>query len=213
MNILKYNSIIFDCDGVLINSNGIKTQAFYEFALPFGQDFALSFKNFHIENGGVSRYEKIKYFYENILKKNIDSEILANEAKRYGNLISENLLNAEKSSGLFKLRNNNKHAVWSVVSGSDEKELRELLKKKGLNKYFKGNIFGSPRSKQEIIKQESKTILKSPALFIGDSRYDLETAKSFGIDFIFLKNWSEWKLSSVPKNTISFGSIKELANY
>ena len=41
--------------------------------------------------------------------------------------------------------------------GSDEKELRELLKKKGLNKYFKGNIFGSPRSKQEIIKQESKT--------------------------------------------------------
>ena len=87
MNILKYNSIIFDCDGVLINSNGIKTQAFYEFAFPFGKSFALKLKDFHVENGGVSRYEKIKYLYEKILKKKIDNKSLKNEAKRYGELI------------------------------------------------------------------------------------------------------------------------------
>ena len=107
MNILKYNSIIFDCDGVLINSNGIKTQAFFEFALPFGKSFALKLKNYHVENGGVSRYEKIKYLYENILKKKINNKNLESEAKRYGELISRKMLNAEISK--FKHSENNKH--------------------------------------------------------------------------------------------------------
>ena len=30
MDFKKYNSIVFDCDGVLINSNKIKSDAFYE---------------------------------------------------------------------------------------------------------------------------------------------------------------------------------------
>lgn len=211
MNILKYNSIIFDCDGVLINSNKIKTQAFYEFALPFGKSFALKFKNFHVENGGVSRYEKIKHLYEKILKKKIDNKSLKSEAKRYGELISKKILNAEISTGLNVLRKNNKHACWSVVSGGDQEDLRELFKKNGLVKFFDENIFGSPRSKSQIIIEEAKNILKCPVLFIGDSKYDMDTADQFDMDFIFLKNWSEWDLDVVPNDLICFGSIKDLA--
>ena len=32
INLLQYQTLIFDCDGVVLNSNKIKTQAFYDVA-------------------------------------------------------------------------------------------------------------------------------------------------------------------------------------
>ena len=55
----KYETIIFDCDGVILNSNIIKTEGFFEFALSLGKKNAEKLVNYHIKNGGISRYEKI----------------------------------------------------------------------------------------------------------------------------------------------------------
>ena len=58
----KYQTLIFDCDGVLLNSNKIKTEAFYEVTKPYGDEAAQTLKNYHILNGGVSRYQKFDFF-------------------------------------------------------------------------------------------------------------------------------------------------------
>ena len=57
-----YKSIIFDCDGVLLDSNTIKSEAFYQSVLPFGQKYADEFIQYHKNNGGISRYKKFEYF-------------------------------------------------------------------------------------------------------------------------------------------------------
>ena len=62
----KYSHLFFDCDGVILNSNKIKTDAFYKLALNFGELQAQKLVNHHLENGGISRYEKIKFFQKNI---------------------------------------------------------------------------------------------------------------------------------------------------
>ena len=62
------NSIVFDCDGVLLNSNKIKTQAFYKCALPYGEKYATMLADYHIENGGISRNYKFKYLTIFILR-------------------------------------------------------------------------------------------------------------------------------------------------
>lgn len=36
----RYRTLVFDCDGVLLNSNMVKTQAFYSTALPYGEKAA-----------------------------------------------------------------------------------------------------------------------------------------------------------------------------
>jgi beta-phosphoglucomutase-like phosphatase (HAD superfamily) len=64
----KYKTYIFHCDGVLLNSNIFKTQAFYEAAKKYGEKNAKDFIEYHIKNGGVSRYEKFSYFLSQIFK-------------------------------------------------------------------------------------------------------------------------------------------------
>ena len=67
----KYKTFVFDCDGVVLNSNQIKTDAFYEAAKAYGSENAQALKDYHIQNGGVSRYEKFKYFILDILGREI----------------------------------------------------------------------------------------------------------------------------------------------
>ena len=51
----NYTHLFFDCDGVILNSNQIKTDAFYKLAFNFGELQAQKLVNYHIENGGKRR--------------------------------------------------------------------------------------------------------------------------------------------------------------
>ena len=66
MKITDYKSLIFDCDGVVLNSNKIKTEAFRKIFQPFGLDLANEMVRYHVNHGGISRYKKIDYFLENL---------------------------------------------------------------------------------------------------------------------------------------------------
>ena len=59
IDINKYDCFIFDCDGVILDSNKIKTEAFFSLALPYGKGIAKLLVDYHTQNGGISRYLKI----------------------------------------------------------------------------------------------------------------------------------------------------------
>ena len=51
--------IIFDFDGVILDSLQIKTDAYADFYRPFGNNIVNKVINHHTLNGGMSRYDKI----------------------------------------------------------------------------------------------------------------------------------------------------------
>ena len=65
----KYKSIIFDCDGVILNSNEIKTNAFKKVLKQFNNQAIDEFIQYHKDNGGISRYIKFENLLNNILPK------------------------------------------------------------------------------------------------------------------------------------------------
>ena len=61
-------AIIFDFDGVIAESVDVKTEAFKELFKAY-PDKVKAIADFHIDNGGMSRFDKFRHIYKNILKK------------------------------------------------------------------------------------------------------------------------------------------------
>ena len=68
----KSKVLIFDFDGVLADSNEIKTEAFSELYKSYGEDIVANVVKHHKANGGMTRYEKFKHYHKSLLGKDID---------------------------------------------------------------------------------------------------------------------------------------------
>ena len=190
-----YKTLIFDCDGVNLDSNKVKTLAFYESALPYGEAAAAALVSYHAANGGISRYRKFAHFLDVIvptLAAGVPGPSLEQLLAVYAGLVRSELLSCDVAPGLHGLREATPATRWLIVSGGDQAELRDVFAERGLAVLFDGGIFGSPDTKDEILQREAQAgTIRLPALFIGDSKYDYEAAKAAGLDFVFMTGWSE----------------------
>ena len=64
---INLKSIIFDFDGVIVESNNIKTNAFEGLYKPFGNEIAKKVIEHHVTHGGISRFEKFKLYHKELL--------------------------------------------------------------------------------------------------------------------------------------------------
>jgi phosphoglycolate phosphatase-like HAD superfamily hydrolase len=196
LDITQYQTLVFDCDGVVLNSNKIKSQAFYEATKHFGDAPAQALVDYHIQKGGISRYAKVKYFINEILKQEFDETLYQDLLARFAQAVKDGLMTCDIAEGLAELKLKTK-SKWLIVSGGDQNELREVFAARNLEQYFDGGIFGSPDNKDVILEREiSAQNIANPALFLGDSKYDYQAATFANIDFIFLHQWTEvedWK--------------------
>ena len=72
-----------------------------------------------------------------------------------------------------------------MASATPEEELRDILERRGLTRYFKG-VFGYPTPKAEALRfvQGAEGIQRNELLFIGDAQADCEAAEQVGCRFV-----------------------------
>lgn len=212
----NYNTYIFDCDGVVLNSNKVKTQAFYEAAKHFGHASAQALVDYHIVNGGVSRYLKFEYFLTDILQTVLDQSVLDDLLIRFSQSVKQGLMECDVADGLEEMRVKTPQANWLIVSGGDQDELRDVFTLRGLAKYFDGGIFGSADDKDKILAREKASQnIGGNALFVGDSKYDYLAASKAGLDFVFLSDWTEvkdWQNWANENKLKSYRNLKSLTS-
>lgn len=198
--VMGFSTLIFDCDGVILNSNAIKMEAYRRVTLPFGQPASSAMVDFHIENGGISRYAKFEYFVDFLLPTYVPDAIVRDRSEFLKSLLAEfsaevkaGLLQCEVASCLMELRKAMPATRWLIVSGGDQVELREVAEQRGFAHFFDSGIYGSPKDKHKIVADLMKAgMIQRPALFLGDSRLDHEVAKAFDFDFVFLHDWTDF---------------------
>ncbi len=189
----EYRAILFDCDGVLLDSNAVKTEAFRKVASRFGEEPAQRLVAYHVANGGVSRHAKFRYLFDSILGRAPLARELEACIDGFAEAVQCGLAECRVADGLDELRDLTPHANWMVVSGGDQAELRALFAMRSLASFFDAGIFGSPTPKREILQLlVSDGSVRMPALMIGDSRLDHEVAAESDIDFVFASDWSEF---------------------
>ena len=184
----KIENIIFDYDGVILNSVEIKNEAFKELVKDYDYQIKKKFVKFHLENLGVSRYKKFK-FLKNILLKKKSNNNYEKIEKKFEKILKKNLKKATLISGVRLFLSRNKDLNLFISSGTPEKELKKNCKKKGITNFFI-EILGSPMTKKQHILYLKKKykINKNNTLFFGDSFTDYDAANKYKLNFIQVGN-------------------------
>ena len=69
LNSGQYTHAFFDCDGVILNSNKVKSEAFALALEGESPELVRKFVQYHQKNGGISRFVKFEYFFKHIKKQ------------------------------------------------------------------------------------------------------------------------------------------------
>ena len=194
ISLKKIEFVIFDCDGVILDTNKIKTEAFKKTLNKYPKEKIDKLIAFHKENGGVSRKIKFEYFFNNIINDS-DPKKVDDSLKKFKRISFQKLLLSRYIKGVLKFINilkKNNIKIF-IVSGAIQAELRKIFLLKNKKRYFY-EILGTPKNKidniQIILDKYSLDINKG--IFFGDSYTDYISAKKFKIKFIFVKEKSEW---------------------
>jgi phosphoglycolate phosphatase-like HAD superfamily hydrolase len=197
-------NIIFDFDGVILDSMPIRSDGFRKIFTKYEHSLVEELITYHNLNGGLSRFIKIRYFYKELLNKDIIEDKVNEYASEYSDYMRKHLLSPELiiNETLDFIKENHKDINMTVASGSEQKELRHINKSLELDKYFK-LILGSPTPKNENVRDtiEELSFKKDETILIGDSINDYDAAKINGIRFfgynnISLKECSDFYIDS-----------------
>ncbi len=94
---MKLECLVFDCDGVILDSVPVKTRAFARLAEPFGPEARDRFVMYHTVHGGVSRYRKFAWFFREVLGREITPE----ESQAWGQRFAEYALDEVRRCALI----------------------------------------------------------------------------------------------------------------
>jgi len=187
----NYKTILWDFDGVIMDSMPVRDKGFEVVLQKYPQEQVSLLMEYHRNNGGLSRYNKFRYFFEQIRKEDVTDDKIKTLAEEFSTVMLQNLLDSKLliEESLNFIKENYLKYNMHVVSGSDGNELRYICQCLNLSKYFR-SINGSPTPKNELVKillAEYQYKIEDTCL-IGDSFNDLEAAEINNIDFVGYNN-------------------------
>ncbi len=221
INLSTYKTIVFDCDGVVLNSNKVKVDAYFKVAKQNGgtDAQAKAFVDHHVSRGSFPRNGKIEYYLKNIKQEIVTPEKIARYIQTFEDILDVTLMECEIAAGLLALKTATPNARWMLLSGGDQAELRRIFPRRFVENYnladlFEAGIYGGPDLKESVLEREIRNEnITLPALFIGDSKYDHQASTNAGLDFIFVSDWTEvrdWQAYCAENNIINYSNIGSL---
>jgi phosphoglycolate phosphatase-like HAD superfamily hydrolase len=176
--------ICLDFDGVVVDSNSIKSEAFIELFESY-QDKIEEIKIFQQENESLSRFIKFEYIAKNILKSETPEKVISKWLKKYSDLTIEKVCKCNEINGASAFINYFKKLMpIYLISATPLNDLNTIINKRGYKDLFK-KIYGSPMKKQDAIIEiiENESIDHTDIIYVGDSQSDFVAADEVNISF------------------------------
>ncbi len=187
---MNIQNIFFDFDGVIAESVSAKTDAFKKMYLSYGKDIANKVVAYHKLHGGISRYEKFRYFHKEFLNEVIDEEKVNELAIQFSNIVLEKVINSEEVIGAnyFIEKYHTKFKFW-IITGTPNSEIKIIVEKRKIENYFLG-VHGSPNNKRYWIEFliEKHKLNRDEIIFLGDATTDMDAANYSKTHFALREN-------------------------
>jgi HAD superfamily hydrolase (TIGR01549 family) len=201
-------AIAFDFDGVLAESVDVKTYAYTHLFEGEGKEKIEKIREYHLENGGISRFEKFKYIYENILCRPLSEEEFHSLCERFSQLVVDEVVASPWVEGAREFLQENKGGyVFFIISGTPHEELVDIVRSRGMDDFFQ-EVLGSPGSKEKLLREVMQRHKLEPdqVVFVGDAETDWSAARELKIPFI----WRRVSENISPLKGFSGASISSL---
>lgn len=188
-----FDLCVFDCDGIIFDSNSLKVEAYRVSLRELGVPPAAieRYVELHLADVSVSRYVKFDKFFTTIYPVKDKESYIQKACDGYGRGCLELYAKLTPRPEALRLASSLAHTF--VISGSAQDELRFVFKSHGISKHF-NQIYGSPTTKvvhlEGIIKESG--VEPDKILFIGDGYTDFKTSRHHGCHFAFLEEMSDW---------------------
>ena len=208
-------AIILDFDGVILESVSVKTEAFRKLFSHIPK-FVDQIVEFHVNNGGMSRYDKFRYIYSNILNETLTEEQFTYLCQSFSELVYEGVIKSKFVEGTMNFLEKNYHKLpLYIISATPEDELIKIINERAIQKYFI-KIYGAPKVKSDCIK-DILNITNYPSnqvIFVGDAINDWKAARNTNTRFIGrIKSGDPDIFKNLPNVEIVINDLNQLRNY
>lgn len=181
----KLRVLILDFDGVIIESNAVKTEAFRWLFQEF-PEHATAMMRFHETNISASRFVKFDHLLKLLGREN-DASLRNDIATKFSGRILNEVTKVPMVAGSEEfLRTLWKKIPIYLASVTPEPELHQILNRRNLSHWFCGAYGCPPWTKADairaiLVKEGTST---NDALLIGDSSGDQRAALETNIHFL-----------------------------
>ena len=178
-------ALILDFDGVVVESNEVKTDAFREL---FGEfpAHAEHMMDYHHRNISVSRFAKFDHLLERLNEQDVEAR-RTYLAETFSGLVVGRMLTVSMVPGAESfLRTVVPRVPTYLASVTPAEELGEILRCRDLTHWFR-DVYGCPPwTKPEAILDvlQRENISGEETLLVGDSAGDQRAARKAGVRFL-----------------------------
>lgn len=179
-------AVVFDFDGVVLESADVKTDAFVDLFAGHGPEIKTKVKEHHLANLGISRFVKFAWIHEHLLHSRLTEDESRALGERFSALVLDKVLEAPFVPGAHEaLVSLAPSFPLFVASGTPQGELDLIVDRRGLRGLFR-EVHGTPREKPAIIVDLLRRydLVPSELLFIGDGLSDHAAATATGVRFL-----------------------------
>lgn len=179
-------AILFDFDGVIVDSARLKTQAYAKiYADEDPAKVAQAMRHQQL-NGGITRRATLAHFERSFFGRSGDADSVERLATRYAQLVYDPVVACPFIAGAQTLLNRAMGRVdMYLISGTPQEELVEIVRARGLGRFFK-SLHGAPTGKSEAFKRilDKGRYKPEQTLAVGDSMTECDAATGLGIPFL-----------------------------
>lgn len=182
---MTLRAIIFDFDGVLVESNDIKTAAFDAVFSAYPEHHA-AMMAFHHTHVSASRVLKFQHFVTTCLGRAADDPLVDALGERFSTEVRERVSTCPMVPGAQALLDHVHGRVpLFLASVTPQAELDAILERRGLRRYFAA-VYGCPPWTKADAVRDILQPLGGPdgVVLVGDSAGDQRAARDTGVAFL-----------------------------
>ncbi len=179
-------AIILDFDGVLVESNAEKMQAFEDlFALH--PAFGDAMRAFHLANYSRPRMMKFTHYVYQLMDRPGDENAVREMAREFSRIVTARVIACREVPGAADfLKEFSRKIPLYVSSTTPQEELMHIIAARGMEPYFR-DVFGDPPVKKadairEILQREQ--LSPAEVVFVGDALSDYRVATEAELTFL-----------------------------